>query len=60
MATPPRRRPVAVVRGNEKGRVERDIRYVRDTFLAARNYTDLADINRQAVEWTTTAALDRS
>ena len=29
-------RPVAVARGNEKGRVERAIRYVRESFFAAR------------------------
>ena len=29
-------RPVAVARGNEKGRFERAIRYVRDGFFAAR------------------------
>ena len=38
-------RPVAVARGNEKGRVERAIRYVRDNFFAARSYTDLDDLN---------------
>jgi transposase len=53
-------RPVAVARGNEKGRVERAIRYVRDAFFAARSYVDLADLNRQAAQWTTTAALERS
>lgn len=53
-------RPVAVARGNEKGRVERAIRYVRDAFFAARSYADLADLNRQAIEWTATAALHRS
>jgi transposase len=53
-------RPVAVARGNEKGRVERAIRYVRDAFFAARSFTDLADLNRQAAEWAATAALDRS
>jgi transposase len=53
-------RPVAVARGNEKGRVERAIRYVRDAFFAARSYADLADLNRQATQWTATAALDRS
>jgi transposase len=53
-------RPVAVARGNEKGRVERAIRYVREAFFAARTYSDLADLNRQAAEWTATAALDRS
>lgn len=53
-------RPVAVARGNEKGRVERAIRYIRDAFFAARSYTDLADLNRQAAEWATSAAIDRS
>jgi transposase len=53
-------RPVAVARGNEKGRVERAIRYVREAFFEARTYADLADLNRQAAEWTTTTALDRS
>jgi transposase len=53
-------RPVAVARGNEKGRVERAIRYIREAFFEARHYTDLADLNRQAAEWAATAALDRS
>ena len=52
-------RPVAVARGNEKGRVERAIRYIRDAFFAARSFTDLADLNRQAAAWTATAAIDR-
>jgi transposase len=52
-------RPVAVARGNEKGRVERAIRYIRDAFFAARTFTDLADLNGQAAVWTTTAAIDR-
>jgi hypothetical protein len=52
-------RPVAVARGNEKGRVERAICYIRDAFFAARSFTDLADLNRQAAEWTATAAIDR-
>ena len=53
-------RPVAVARGNEKGRVERAIRYIRDSFFAARTFTDLADLNRQAAEWAATVAVDRS
>lgn len=52
-------RPVAVARGNEKGRVERAIRYIRDAFFAARAFADLADLNRQAVEWAASAAIDR-
>jgi len=53
-------RPVAIARGNEKGRVERAIRYIREAFFAARTYTDLADLNRQAAEWTASAVLDRA
>jgi transposase len=53
-------RPVAVARGNEKGRVERAIRYIREAFFAARSYADLPDLNRQAAEWTATVAVDRS
>jgi transposase len=44
-------RPVAVARGNEKGRVERAIRYVRDNFFAARTWTDHDDLNTQAEAW---------
>jgi len=38
-------------RGNEKGGVERSIRYIRDSFFAARPFTTLADFNRQARQW---------
>jgi transposase len=38
-------------RGNEKGAVERSIRYVRDSFFAARPFTTLEDFNRQALVW---------
>jgi transposase len=38
-------------RGNEKGAVERSIRYIRDSFFAARSFTTLADLNRQALAW---------
>jgi transposase len=53
-------RPVAKARGNEKGRVERAIRYVRDNFFAARSFHDLEDLNRQAVDWMTGVAADRA
>jgi transposase len=36
---------VAVARGNEKDRVERAIRYVRDNFFATRAFADLDDLN---------------
>jgi hypothetical protein len=52
-------RPVAVARGNEKGRVERAIRYVRDSFFAARQWRDLDDLNRQADSWCRGQAADR-
>lgn len=52
-------RPVAVARGNEKGRVERGIRYVRTSFWPARKWRDLDDLNRQALEWCTGEAADR-
>ena len=52
-------RPVAVARGNEKGRVERAIRYVCDSFFAARGFTDLADLNAQARLWCEGPASDR-
>jgi len=44
-------RPVAVARGNEKGRVERAVQYVRRAFFMARRFKDLEDLNRQAQEW---------
>jgi len=52
-------RPVAVARGNEKGRVERAIRFIRDSFFAARAFTDLADLNAQAHQWCETVAAAR-
>jgi hypothetical protein len=52
-------RPVAVARGNEKGRVERAIRYIRDSFFAARPFTDLDDLNAQATAWCAGIAAER-
>ncbi len=52
-------RPVAVARGNEKGRVERTIRYIRDNFFAARTWQDLDDLNAQAEAWCLGPAADR-
>src|SRR5215813_202817 len=46
-------------RGNEKGRVERAIRYIRDSFFAARRFTTLKDFNRQALEWRDRVARQR-
>ena len=44
-------RPVAVARGNQKGRVERAIRYIRDAFFAGRQFENLDDLNAQARAW---------
>jgi hypothetical protein len=52
-------RPVAVARGNEKGRVERAIRYIRDSFFAARKWRDLDDLNAQAEAWSQGQAAER-
>jgi len=52
-------RPVAPARGNEKGRVERAIRYVRNAFFAARRFTDLAELNAQADAWCAGPAAER-
>ena len=52
-------RPVAVARGNEKGRVERAIRYVRENFFAARQFAGLDDLNAQANAWCLGQAADR-
>ena len=50
---------MAVARGNEKGRVERAIRYIRDSFFAAREFADLADLNAQAAAWCRGQAAER-
>jgi transposase len=52
-------RPCTPARGNEKGRVERAIRYIRASFFAARAYKDLDDLNVQAREWTLGIAAER-
>ena len=43
--------PCQVRAANQKGRVERAIRYVRDSFWAGRTFTTLAECNRQAWQW---------
>jgi transposase len=44
-------KPVAVARGNEKPRVERRIRDIRESFFAARSFSSLDDLNRQLDTW---------
>lgn len=52
-------RPVAIARGNEKGRVERAIRYARSSFFAGCQFRDLADLNAQADLWCAGVGADR-
>ena len=52
-------KPVGIARGNEKGRVERKIRDIRESFFAARSYGSLADLNRQLDTWLARVAHQR-
>ncbi len=51
-------RPVACApgRGNEKGRVEDSVKYLRANFWPGRTFRDLADLNAQAQAWCDTVA----
>jgi transposase len=44
-------RPCAVARGNEKGRVERRVRDLREAFFAARPFHSIEDLNAQLDAW---------
>ncbi|MGC3998032.1 MAG: IS21 family transposase [Anaeromyxobacter sp.] len=44
-------KPCAPYRGNEKGKVERTIQYLRDGFFAARRYSSVQDLNAQLRAW---------
>jgi len=52
-------RPVGVRRANEKGRVERAIQYLRRAFFAAREWSDVDDLNEQVHQWCHTTAAER-
>jgi transposase len=43
--------PCRPARGNEKGRVERSIRYLRDSFFAGRTFSTLEAINAEVLRW---------
>lgn len=53
-------KPCAPYRGNEKGKVERAIQYLRHSFFAARRYSSLADLNEQLADWTARVAFARA
>jgi hypothetical protein len=44
-------RPCTPGRGNEKGKVERQISYLRQAFFAARTFVDVDDLNAQFRRW---------
>jgi transposase len=52
-------RAAAPARGNEKGRVERAIRYLRGSFLAGRRIVELARLNAEADAWCRGPAAER-
>lgn len=44
-------KPTGVRMPQQKGRVERAIQYIRHSFFAARQWSDLKDLNNQALSW---------
>lgn len=52
-------RPCQVRAGNQKGRIERAIRYVRESFWAARTFNTLEECNHQALLWRDQIAYQR-
>jgi len=52
-------RPCHVARGNEKGRVERSIRFLRESFFAAHGFTTLEALNASARRWSAAVAAAR-
>ncbi|MGH9380725.1 MAG: IS21 family transposase [Thermoanaerobaculia bacterium] len=52
-------RPTAPARGNEKGRIERAIRYARTAFFAGRTIRDLDALNAEAQSWCAGEAAER-
>jgi transposase len=53
-------RPCTPGRGNEKGKVERQIQYLRHAFFAARTCVDVDDLNAQFRRWRDDTAHQRS
>jgi transposase len=48
--------PCSPARGNEKGKVERAIQYLRHAFFEARRFSSVGDLNRQLIDWIETVA----
>lgn len=52
-------RAAAPRRGNEKGVVERSIRYIRESFFAAREFKSIEQLNEEARQWCLDVAEER-
>jgi transposase len=52
-------RPCTPYRANEKGKVERQIQYLRHAFFAARTFVDVEDLNAQFRRWRDAVAHQR-
>ncbi len=50
----------ALYRGNEKGKVERSIHYLRHSFFEARHFTSVDDLNCQLRTWLDDLAMSRT
>lgn len=46
--------------GHEKGKVERTIRYIRDSFFACRSFRNVKDLNEQLCAWIQNTAMSRA
>ena len=51
--------PCRPARGNEKGRVERSIRFLRESFFAGRSFVSVFEMNRAVLRWITETAMTR-
>lgn len=51
--------PCRPARGNEKGRVERSIRFLRESFFAGRSFLSISQINRSVLDWIANTAMPR-
>jgi len=51
--------PCRPARGNEKGRVERSIRFLRESFFAGRTFVSILEMNRAVLDWIAETAMTR-
>lgn len=51
---------VGIRKGNEKGRVERSIQYIRSNFFSGREFENIEKLNMEAINWCLNEAPERS